>query len=240
MNEATILLVEDEKAVRSFIRAALTTQHYRFLEADTGEGALSLAASYMPDLILLDLGLPDIDGVEVIRRVREFSALPIIVLSARGQEQDKVEALDLGADDYLVKPFGTGELLARIRTALRHSAFIRRSAEDARTIYRLGELEIDLEKRLVSRGDEVVHVTPTEFKLLAVMARHPGKVLTHAFLVKEIWGPLAGEDTQSLRVHMASLRRKLEQDPSSPSVFRTEVGVGYRMAEEGEDGDDRS
>jgi two-component system KDP operon response regulator KdpE len=232
VSNALIFLVEDEKAVRNFIRAAVTSQKYRYLEAATGEEAMSLAASHMPDIVLLDLGLPDLDGMDVIRRIREFSTVPILVLSARGREDDKVAALDFGADDYLVKPFGTGELLARIRAALRHSAFIKKSAAGGFTAYRLGNLEIDLVKRRVIRGTEEVRVTPTEFKLLSTMARHPGKVLTHAFLVKEIWGPLAGDDTQSLRVHMASLRRKLEQDPSSPLVFRTEVGVGYRMAED--------
>ena len=232
MSEFTILLIEDEKAVRAFIQAALKTQKYRFLEAETGESALSLAASHMPDMVLLDLGLPDIDGMEIIKRIREFSALPIIVISARGQEQDKIAALDFGADDYLVKPFGTGELLARIRAALRHSLFIKRDAVDPPVVYRIGDLEIDLEKRSISRGAEEIHVTPIEFKLLSVMARNPGKVLTHSYLLKEIWGPHAGYDTQALRVHMASLRRKLEQDPSAPRVFKTEIGIGYRMAEE--------
>lgn len=232
MSEALVLLVEDDKPVRSFIQAAVRTQKYRFLDAATGEDALSLAASHMPDIVLLDLGLPDIDGMEVIRRIRDFSMVPIVIISARGQELDKVEALDLGADDYLVKPFGTAELLARIRNALRHSAFIRRNAENAPTVYRLGNLEIDLEKRTVLRGEEEIHTTPTEFKLLSVMAKNPGKVLTHTHLVREIWGPMAGGDTQALRVHMASLRRKLEKDPASPCVFKTEVGIGYRMAEE--------
>lgn len=232
MNEFTILLIEDEKAVRTFIKAALKTQKYQFLEAETGESALSLTASHMPDMVLLDLGLPDVDGMEIIRRIREFSALPIIVISARGQEQDKIAALDFGADDYLVKPFGTGELLARIRAALRHSLFIKRDAVDPPIVYRIGDLKIDLEKRSITRGSEEIHVTPIEFKLLSVMARNPGKVLTYSYLLKEIWGPYAGNDTQALRVHMASLRRKLEQDPSTPKVFKTEIGIGYRMAEE--------
>lgn len=232
MSSALILLVEDDKPVRSFIKAAIHAQKYRYIEASTGEIALSLAVSHMPDLLLLDLGLPDMDGMELISRIREFSTAPIIIISARGQEQDKVAALDLGADDYLAKPFGTGELLARIRTALRHSAFIRLNAMNTPTVYRLGDLVIDLEKRNIHRGSEEIHVTPTEFKLLSVMARNPGKVLTHAYLVREIWGPLAGNDTQALRVHMASLRRKLEADPSAPHVFKTEVGIGYRMSEE--------
>ena len=208
------------------------TQDYRTLETETGREALSLTASHVPDLILLDLGLPDMDGLEVIRRIREFSAVPILVLSARGAEWDKVEALDEGADDYLSKPFGTAELLARIRAGLRHSARLRQDAESGTTIYNIASLTVDLERRTVTVEGEEIHVTPTEFKLLSVMVRHPGKVLTHSFLLHEVWGPNAGEDTQSLRVFMANLRRKLESDPASPRIFRTEVGVGYRIVEE--------
>ena len=231
MSDILILLVEDERRVRNFIRATLVSQQYRYLETASGEEAISLVETHTPDLVLLDLGLPDMDGIEVIKKLRRGSTIPIVVLSARGQESDKTTALDLGADDYLVKPFGAGELLARIRVALRHTAFVRHSLANGQTCFHLGELMVDLENRRVSRDSDEVAVTPTEFKLLSVMARHPGKILTYSYLVKEIWGPFAGNDAQTVRVHMASLRRKLEQDPSSPTIFLTEVGIGYRMAE---------
>lgn len=227
-----ILIVEDERPVRNFLCASVRTQEYRVLDVDTGREALSLTASHVPDLVLLDLGLPDMDGLNVIRRIREFSAVPILVLSARGQEWDKVEALDTGADNYLSKPFGTAELLARIRAGLRRSARLKQNAENGTTVYTAGPLSVDLERRIVSVDGEEIHVTPTEFKLLSVMVRYPGKVLTHAFLLREVWGPGAGSDTQSLRVFMANLRRKLEKNPEMPQIFRTEVGVGYRIAEE--------
>ena len=232
MSDVLILLVEDERSVRNFIRATLVSQQYQYLEAANGSEAISAVENQKPDLVLLDLGLPDMDGIEVIKKLREGSTIPIIVLSARGQEVDKTSALDLGADDYLVKPFGGGELLARIRVALRHTAFVRHNITNGSSCYHLGELMIDLENRRVSRGADEIYVTPTEFRLLAIMARHPGKVLTHSYLVKEIWGPFAGNDAQSVRVHMASIRRKLERDPSSPTIFLTEVGIGYRMADE--------
>ncbi|MBN2050461.1 MAG: response regulator [Spirochaetales bacterium] len=232
MTNPLILLVDDEKPVRNFLSASIKTQSYRVLDAKTGNEALSLTASHGPDLILLDLGLPDIDGIEVIHRIRDFSAVPIIVLSARGQEWDKVEALDAGADDYLSKPFGTAELLARIRAGLRRAAQLKQHAKEGTTVYKVESLTVDLEKRIVFVDGKEVHVTPTEFKLLSVMVRHPGKVLTHAFLVREVWGPGAGNDTQSLRVFMANLRRKLEKDPSDPQIIRTEVGVGYRISDE--------
>jgi two-component system KDP operon response regulator KdpE len=232
MSDVLILLVEDERRVRNFIRATLISQQYRYLEAANGAEAISAVENQKPDLVLLDLGLPDMDGIEVIKNLREDSMIPIIVLSARGQEVDKTTALDLGADDYLVKPFGGGELLARIRVALRHTAFVSHSISNGSSCYHLGELMIDLENRRVSRGTEEIYMTPTEFRLLTIMARHPGKVLTHSYMVKEIWGPFASNDAQSVRVHMASIRRKLERDPSSPTLFLTEVGIGYRMADE--------
>ena len=225
-----ILVVEDEKPVRNFLCASIKSQEYKVLSADDGTSAISLTASHNPDLILLDLGLPDIDGIEVIKRVREFSTTPILVLSARGEELDKVSALDQGADDYLIKPFGTPELLARIRAGLRRTMLLKSNAEQGNAIYTISSLTVDLEKHLVLVDNDEIHVTPTEFKLLAVMVRHPGKVLTHSFLLKEVWGN--NSDTQSLRVYMANLRRKLEQDPANPRIIRTEVGVGYRIIDE--------
>ncbi|MDA3810239.1 MAG: response regulator [Spirochaetaceae bacterium] len=232
MNNPLILVIEDEKPVRNFLCASIKTQDYRVLDASTGREALAMTASYGPDLILLDLGLPDMDGIDVIRRIREFSAVPILVLSARGMEWDKVEALDEGADDYLAKPFGVPELMARIRAGLRRSLLIKINAETGTAIYNLASLTVDLERRIVQVDNKDIHVTPTEFKLLSIMVRHPGKVLTHSFLLKEVWGPGAGNDTQSLRVFMANLRRKLEKDPASPQIIKTEVGVGYRIIEE--------
>jgi two-component system KDP operon response regulator KdpE len=183
------------------------------------------AASRTPDLVLLDLGLPDLDGVEVVRRIREWSPMPIVVVSARGQERDKVEALDAGADDYLTKPFGTGELLARMRVALRHS----RTGDSKQSLVEAGELRIDLAARVVQRRGEEVRLTRTEYRLVAVLAQHAGKVLTHRQLLREVWGPNALEDTQYLRVYMAQLRHKLEDDPARPRHLVTETGVGYRL-----------
>ncbi len=230
--QPTILIIEDEKPLRGFLRASLKTQGYDVLEVETGGAGLALAASHLPDLVVLDLGLPDMDGLEVIRGIREWSQMPVIILSARDQERDKVSALDLGADDYLTKPFGVGELLARIRASIRRSSLIRQDGENALPVYDVNGLRIDAEKHLVSVEGEEVHVTPMEFKLLTVMARHAGKVLTHNFLLREVWGPSSGNETQYLRVFMANLRRKLEKDPARPLYLRTEVGVGYRLVGE--------
>jgi len=227
--EPLVLVVDDEPQLRRFLRASLPAQGYRLVEAATGEEALREAAARAPDLVLLDLGLPDLDGVEVTRRLREWSAAPIVVLSARDQEGDKIRALDAGADDYLTKPFGTGELLARMRVALRHAA--RGEAADE-PVVTTGDLRVDLASRRVAVGERDVRLTRTEYRLLALLARHAGKVLTHRQLLKEVWGPGAVEQTHYLRVYMGQLRHKIETDPAQPRYLLTETGVGYRLAAE--------
>ena len=225
-----ILVIEDEPQIRRFLRAAFSEAGYRFVEADTAKAGLAHAATQPPDLIVLDLGLPDMDGLDVTKRIREWSGVPIIVLSARGMERDKVAALDLGADDYLTKPFSIPELLARIRVALRHAS--KAVKGESETSFAVGELKVDLGARRVSvRGDEV-HLTPIEYRLLATLVKHAGKVLTHAFLLKEVWGPPNAGETHYLRVYMANLRHKLEIDPARPRYLLTEQGVGYRLTDE--------
>ena len=222
-----LLVVEDDSQMRKFLRASLSSHGFRLLEAVNGEEGLTRAASYNPDLILLDLGLPDIDGLVVTKRLREWASMPIIVISARGQEADKIHALDSGADDYLTKPFGTGELLARIRVALRHSA--RSRQERSEPILTVGELSVDLDKRSVHVAGKEVHLTPTEYKLLATLLKNAGKVLTHRQLLKEVWGPGYANNTQYLRVYMVQLRHKLELDAARPRYLVTEPGIGYRF-----------
>lgn len=227
---ALVLLIEDEPQMRRFLRAALSTQPYTLVEAETAREGLAQAASRTPDVILLDLGLPDGDGIDLTRRIREWSGVPIVVLSARGREQDKVAALDAGADDYLTKPFGVGELVARLRVALRHAA---RGASDAsEPVFTVGGLRVDFEHRRVFLDDHEVHLAPTEYKLLAVLVRHAGKVLTHRHLLKEVWGPNAVEQTHYLRVYMTQLRHKVEADATRPRYLVTEPGVGYRLRAE--------
>ncbi|MFZ5449919.1 MAG: response regulator [Thermodesulfobacteriota bacterium] len=223
----SILLIEDDAQIRRFLRASLVTQGYELIEAETGKEGLALAASRVPDVVLLDLGLPDMEGLEVIKQLRTWSSVPIIVLSARGQERDKVANLDAGADDYLTKPFGVGELLARMRVALRKSS----AAEDSKpeATYTLGEIRVDFERRLVFRGQEEVHLTPIEYKLLSVLIKHRGKVVTHRQLLKEVWGPSYTEQNPYLRIFILNLRRKLEADPTRPQYLLTEPGVGYRL-----------
>jgi two-component system KDP operon response regulator KdpE len=222
-----ILLVEDEPGLRRYLRVALKPHGYRLLEAETaGEGEM-LAASHRPDLILLDLGLPDLDGLVLARRLREWCQTPIIVLSARGLEEDKIQALDEGADDYLTKPFGTGELLARIRVALRNQA--RAAAPVPDPVFQAGDWKVDLARREVTVGGVPVHLTPKEYKLLATLIRHSGKVLTHRQLLREVWGDVSGTQPHYLRVYMAQLRQKMEKDPARPSFLLTEPGVGYRL-----------
>jgi len=219
-----VLVVDDERAIRRYLRAALNAQGSLVLEASNGEEALRMAALERPDVVLLDLGLPDLEGVEVIRRLREWTEIPIIVLSVREQENDKIAALDAGADDYLTKPFGTGELMARIRVALRHSAH---SKDEP--IIKVGQLTIDLARRRVTMGDAEISLTPTEYDLLRLLAQNAGKVLTHRQLLQKIWGHAAEDDLHLLRVNISNLRRKIEADPSRPRYILTEAGVGYRL-----------
>jgi len=227
-----ILVIEDELSIRRFLRASLSGEGYRLAEAETGQQGLRMSAAQPPDLIILDLGLPDMDGLQIIDELRRWSQVPIIILSARGQEKDKVIALDHGADDYLSKPFGMGELLARMRVALRHQARISGQPAGSATRFSVGDLTVDLEvRRVLIRGQEV-HFTPLEYRLLTTFVQHAGKVLTHRFLLKEVWGPGHTEETHYLRVFTANLRRKLEVDPTRPRYLLTEQGVGYRLAAE--------
>ncbi len=225
-----VVLIEDELPIRRFLRATLTSQGYRLFEAATGADGLAEAATRQPDLIILDLGLPDIDGLEVIRRLREWTTVPIIVLSARGQERDKIAALDAGGDDYVSKPFGIGELLARMRVVLRHAA--RTPGEGADPTFSVGDLHVDVALRRVTVAGKQVHLTPIEYRLLTTLIRHAGKVVTQQQLLKEVWGPHHTEQAHYLRVYIAQLRRKLEADPARPRYLLTEPGVGYRLASE--------
>ncbi len=228
-----VLVVEDDAGICNVMVAVLSTNRYEVLTAANGRQADTLIRSHCPDLVLLDLGLPDLDGLELIRRVRSWSGMPIVVVSARSQEADKVAALDAGADDYIVKPFGAEELLARIRTALRHARSAGVSAEIARTgRLQVGGLEIDYDKRQVAVDGQPVHLTPNEYKILALLGKNTGRVLTYDAIIRELWGPGTQSDNQILRVNMANIRRKIEQNPAEPRYVFTEAGVGYRMAEE--------
>ncbi|HMS84126.1 MAG TPA: response regulator [Nitrospira sp.] len=227
--EAAILLIEDEPEIRRFLRTTLPAHGFRLYEAMTGKDGLAEAKARNPDLILLDLGLPDLEGNEVIRRIREWTTTPIIVLSARDQEHAKVAALDLGADDYVTKPFGVQELLARVRTALRHAA---QSADTPDSVFVLGDLKVDLGRRQVFVSGKEVHLTPIEYRLLTTLIRYAGKVLTHRQLLKEVWGPLHVGEGHYLRVYMRQLRNKLEKTPAHPRYLVTELGVGYRLRTE--------
>ena len=224
----TILIVEDDERIRNALRAILVACGYSVQETGNARTVLAMTASHNPDLMLLDLGLPDGDGMELIRSVRGWSQVPIIVVSARGHERDKVEALDSGADDYITKPFGTDELLARIRAALRHG---RARSGNAAAVYQGKGLKVDAGRRLVSVDGQPVHLTQTEYRIVLLLCRHSGRVLTYDFMIRELWGPFSGCDTQILRVNMANIRRKLERDPSMPEYITTEIGVGYRMIE---------
>lgn len=225
-----MLLIEDEPQMRRFLRAALENEGYRLVEVGTAREGLAQAAGQNPDIILLDLGLPDGDGIDLTRRIREWARVPIVVISARGQERDKVAALDAGADDYLTKPFGVGELLARMRVALRHAT--RAAGGPEEPVFTSGDLRVDLEHRQVFVDEGEVHLTPTEYKLLVTLVRHAGKVLTHRQLLKEVWGAGTVTQTPALRVHMTQLRHKLERDPAQPRHLLTEPGVGYRLKSE--------
>lgn len=231
MNEAlpSVLLIEDEPQMRRFLRASLGGNGYQVFEAETGAEGLQQAAARKPDLILLDLGLPDHDGLVVTKRLREWAKTPIIVISARGKEEDKIGALDAGADDYLTKPFGVGELLARLRVALRHAA----RSDAGATYFTMGHVKVDLVTRQVLVGEAEVYLTPIQYKLLATLIKHAERVVTHRQLLTEVWGPGSSEQTQYLRVYMGQLRHKLEQNPSRPRYLITEPGVGYRLRTEG-------
>ncbi len=227
-----ILIVDDEKIIRSFLKVSLETQGYKCIEADSGAGALMLAASHNPDVLVLDLGLPDIDGLEVIKRLREISQIPIVIVSARGHDREKVEALDAGADDYLTKPFSVPELLARIRVILRHQLVSQLYDSQKSTLFKLDGLTVDEEKRRVWLDNEEIHLTPNEYKVLSLLIKYQGKVLTHKFIINNVWGTVASDDTQSLRTCMGNLRRKLNEDLAQPKYIITEIGVGYRLADE--------
>lgn len=221
-----VLVVEDEPQMRRFLRPLLSSQGYRLVEAESAAEALAMATAHNPELVLLDLGLPDGDGIELTHRFREWTQAPILIISARGREEDRVEALDAGADDYLTKPFGGRELLARIRAALRR---IEQARVPGESVIEAGDLRIDLARREVRRDDREIRLTPIEYRLLVLLARHAGKVLTHRQLLKDVWGPGATEQTHYLRVYMGQLRRKIEPDPARPRLLITEAGVGYRL-----------
>lgn len=233
MSKVTIVMIEDEKNISNFIESALEQHDYKVMSAANGRDGLALINSLCPDVILLDLGLPDLDGIDIIKNVRTWSAIPIIVISARANEQEKVAALDFGADDYITKPFGTSELLARIRTALRHGKPMAGTGDGpiVLTPYRSDGLEIDFGKRLVILNGKQVHLTQIEYKLVSLLAENSGKVLTYDFMISRIWGPYADNNNQILRVNMAHIRRKIEANPGEPHYIFTEIGVGYRMRE---------
>ncbi len=228
MPDPIVVLIEDEPQIRRFLRATLNGQGYRLFEAATGADGIVEVGSRQPDVVIIDLGSPDMDGVAVIRRLREWTAVPIIVLSARGQERDKVTALDAGADDYISKPFSASELLARIRVALRHTAGASHEGDEA--AFKVGDLQVDRLRRYVALGGAEVRLTPTEYKLLTTLIRHAGKVVTHQQLLREVWGPAHIEQAHYVRIYMAHLRHKLEAEPARPRYLLTEPGVGYRLA----------
>ncbi|PYN90083.1 MAG: DNA-binding response regulator [Candidatus Rokuibacteriota bacterium] len=230
MPDPVVVVIEDEPQIRKFLRATLEGQGYRLFEASTGADGVVEIGSRQPDVVIVDLGLPDMDGLEVIRRVREWTAVPVIVLSARGQERDKVTALDAGADDYMSKPFGAGELLARVRVALRHTAGASHEGDD--TVFVVGGLRVDLLHRQVQVDGKEIHLTPIEYRLLTTLVHYAGKVVTHQHLLREVWGPSHTEQAHYARVYMAHLRHKLEVEPARPRYLLTEPGVGYRLAAE--------
>ncbi len=223
-----ILVADDEEAIRRFLQASLSAYQHTILEAETGEQALQLLAEQRPNLLILDLGLPDLDGVDVVREARRFSSIPIIILSVRNREEDKIDALDAGADDYLTKPFGVGELLARIRGVMRR---VNDAVVDE--TFTVGGLKLDLGRRQVTLNGVEVALTPTEFDLLKILMQNTGKVLTHHFIIEKIWGTHVGDEARLLRVNISNLRHKIEPDPNRPSYIQTELGVGYRIRDEG-------
>ena len=229
MNKSKILVIEDDPAITNLIRTTLDTQDYQYHTARTGSAGLMDAVAYNADVIILDLGLPDMDGVEIIRKIRGWSTGPIIVVRARSEDRDKVEALDAGADDYLTKPFSIDELLARLRAALRRRQLDDTGLAPQESVYRNGNLSIDYAAGCVYRDDREIHLTPIEYKLLCVLAKNTGKVLTHNYILKEVWGNAFSADASSLRVFMATLRKKIEENPATPQYIQTHIGVGYRM-----------
>ncbi len=232
MQRVSVLIIEDEKSICDFISKILGTNDYKVTSAPTGKEGLEVLTSLMPDLILLDLGLPDMDGLEIIRSTRKWSSIPIIVISARTQEKEKVLALDAGADDYITKPFGTEELLARIRTAIRHSNMIEADQVNSFRPYSAKGLVVDFEKRKVTVDGNEIHLTRVEYKIVSLLAKHSGKVITYSSLIDEVWGPYADDNNRILRVNMANIRRKLEKNPGEPEYIFTELGIGYRMIED--------
>lgn len=226
---ANILVIEDEQPIRRFLRVSLESVGHHVREAETAAKGLGEATVQPPDAIVLDLGLPDADGLTVIEQIREWSSVPIVVLSARGRESDKIAALDAGADDYLTKPFGAGELLARLRACLRRGAMTHGTPQ---SVFEVGELRVDVTRRQVVLGDKEVHLTPTEYRLLSVLLKNAGKVVTHRQLLKDVWGPDSVQENQYLRVYMGQLRRKIELDAARPRYLKTEAGVGYRLVDE--------
>ena len=229
MNKAHILVVEDDNAVAKLMAATMESQDYQYRIASTGASAIMEALSYKPDVMILDLGLPDTDGIEVIKKIRTWSNMPIIVVSARSEDTDKVAALDAGADDYLTKPFSVDELLARLRVALRRVRHDRQRLSEESSVYENGGLRIDYAAGCVYLDGSEIHLTPIEFKLLVLLANNTGKVLTHNYILREVWGNPAASDMRSLRVYMATLRKKLEKNTSEPKYIQTHIGVGYRM-----------
>ena len=225
-SKLSVLVIEDDKSICSFMTTSLCGNGYRVTSAHTGREGMSLTASLCPDVILLDLGLPDMDGCDILRHLRTWSHTPVIIISARSEEQEKVKALDMGADDYITKPFGTAELMARIRTSLRHG---RGSCSE--TVYRALNLEINFEKRMVRLKGELIHLTQIEYQLLTLLAKNSGRVLTYNYIMNALWGPYVDNNNQILRVNMANIRRKIEQNPAQPQYLFTEVGIGYRMRE---------
>lgn len=234
MNKFSILVIEDEKNISDFLSRILTSNNYHVICVPTGKEALSIATSSCPDIILLDLGLPDMDGMEIIKQIRTWSGCPIIVVSARAQESDKVHALDAGADDYVTKPFGTSELLARIRTSLRHSHKLNNGDGLPNHPYRAKGLELDFSKRILTIDGASIHLTPIEYKIVSFLAKNSGRVMTYSAVMHNVWGPYTESDNKILRVNMANIRRKLEKNPAQPIYIYTEVGVGYRMADDEE------
>lgn len=228
MNKPLILVVEDDKAIRKLITTTMETQGYQYLTAETGEGSILAAVSKRPDIIILDLGLPDMDGVDIIKKVRTWSNMPIIVVSARSEDHDKIGALDAGADDYLTKPFSVEELLARLRVSLRRVRFDNEKLQKDASVFTNGNLKIDYAAGCVWLDEKEIHLTPIEYKLLCLLAKNTGKVLTHNFILNEIWGSYTNDIT-ALRVFMATLRKKIEKMPSQPNYIQTHIGIGYRM-----------